>query len=57
MNFYLEKKWEKAIASFEKAIQSNRLDAASIAFIKRCQLYKETPPPTDWDGVFKMASK
>ena len=57
LNFYLEKKWEKAIASFEKAIQSNRLDAASIAFIKRCQLYKENPPPTDWDGVFKMVSK
>lgn len=55
--FYLDKQWDKAISCFEKAHKLNPLDFTSESFIKRCNVYKETPPPIDWDRVFRMNSK
>ncbi|HNI25066.1 MAG TPA: adenylate/guanylate cyclase domain-containing protein, partial [Leptospiraceae bacterium] len=57
LSFYLEKKWQKAVSSFEKARSMNPSDINSESFIKRCSLYIQTPPPEDWDGVFRMTSK
>ncbi|MBW1973222.1 MAG: hypothetical protein DRG20_04080 [Deltaproteobacteria bacterium] len=54
---YREMKWEDAIYLFEQAKSENSKDKASELFILRCKLYKDSPPPADWDGIFIMTKK
>ncbi|MEQ1665450.1 MAG: adenylate/guanylate cyclase domain-containing protein, partial [Bdellovibrionales bacterium] len=54
---YLSKKFEKAIETFEKALQKYELDETSKIYIERCQDLIINPPPPDWDGVFVMKTK
>jgi len=28
-----------------------------LTFLKRCRLYKENPPPPEWDGIFTLEVK
>ena len=52
LTFYLDKKWDKAIKEFEKAG-----DFAAKEFIRRCEEFRKSPPPKDWDGVWVMKTK
>lgn len=63
---YLAMEWDEAVRLFE---QSSRLELfqpdrdpgvstnPSRVMISRCGLMKADPPPPDWDGIFRMASK
>lgn len=56
--FYLNREWEKAIASFEKVSEIyGSPDVTSRLLIKRCQALFKNPPPPGWDGVFTRTSK
>jgi len=57
VHFYWDRKWDQAIRSFEKALAVNGKDAPSEVFIKRCQIYRETPPDPKWQGEFVMLTK
>jgi adenylate cyclase len=56
---YKNKQWDDAIALFQEVlrihIHSN--DGPANLYIQRCQKYKQTSPPDDWDGVFVMKTK
>ena len=57
LNFYYEKKWERAITEFEIALKIIDDDKPSQLYIKRCKDYKVHPPVESWDGVFEMKTK
>jgi len=50
---YLNQDWDEAIALYSK-LPTETLKAI---FIERCQAYRQTPPPADWDGAFTMTTK
>ncbi len=54
---YLEREWDRAVQSFQKALSLNPNDKPSQIYIDRCYHYKENPPPDDWDGTWVMKSK
>ncbi|MBW3015924.1 adenylate/guanylate cyclase domain-containing protein [Candidatus Woesearchaeota archaeon] len=56
LSLYLNKEWDSAIAEFEKVLDF-REDLSSSKFIERCTLFKKTPPPKDWRGVWEMKEK
>jgi adenylate cyclase len=54
---YRMKKWQEAMACFEKAISMNEGDGLSRLYLERCQEFLENPPEESWDGVWVMKSK
>jgi adenylate cyclase len=61
---YYGQKWDQALSVLREAEQQEPFRAItpknmspSLNLIKRCEEYKKTPPPSDWDGVFKLTSK
>jgi adenylate cyclase len=57
-DLYLKMEWDRAIQSFEKAIQAKSgKDKSSSMLIARCQEYKQKSPGKDWDGVFTRTTK
>ncbi|MBI4639718.1 MAG: adenylate/guanylate cyclase domain-containing protein, partial [Candidatus Tectomicrobia bacterium] len=57
LELYRARQWDHAIATFRKALTINPHDGPSQSMIKRCQEYKENPPPDDWNGAFQLVSK
>jgi adenylate cyclase len=57
IELYWERRWDEAIAEFQKALQAVPEDMPSKIFINRCQQYKMVPPPEKWHGEFIMAEK
>ena len=54
---YRNKEWISGIKAFEEALTIDPEDGPSNVYLERCQQYKITPPPADWDGVFVMTTK
>jgi class 3 adenylate cyclase len=53
---YRAKKWKEANAAFKKNVELYN-DAPSIVFLERIEHFMASPPPDDWDGVFRMTVK
>ena len=43
--------------AFEKALALDPEDGPSAEYLKRSRIFKENPPPENWDGVFTMTTK
>ncbi|MBF0297112.1 MAG: adenylate/guanylate cyclase domain-containing protein [Oligoflexia bacterium] len=65
IKLYKEKKWDEAIATFEKSLEyeykrypdlKHKTNPSKV-YIERCNLFKENPPPVDWNGVFTLSHK
>ncbi len=54
---YRKMNWGDAISSFEAALNFIPEDGPSRTYLERCRLYLEKPPPSDWDGVFRLSDK
>jgi adenylate cyclase len=54
---YRKQLWEDALALFTQALAARPDDGPSRIMASRCQLYQQTPPPGDWDGVFEQLVK
>jgi adenylate cyclase len=54
---YIERNFRRALYYFETAQQLRPDDRAAALFIDRSVEYLLTPPPDDWDGVYRMISK
>ncbi len=54
---YRKGSWDAAIASFKEGLALHPKDKLADIYIERCRLYKKTPPPKDWGGVWTMKSK
>ena len=50
---YKKQKWDKAIKEFKKALKGNE-DYLCNMYIKRCNHFKQNPPPSNWDGVLTL---
>ena len=57
LDAYKARDWDRAIEAFKKALEVDPKDGPSRLYLERCEVYKETPPPDDWDGVFTMTTK
>ncbi len=54
---YKDNDWEKATIKFKEALKLEPNDGPSKLYLERCEHFKESPPPADWDGVFTMTTK
>jgi len=54
---YRNQDWEKAGSFFKAALELTPDDGPSKTMLLRCDEYKTTPPPEDWDGSFTMKTK
>lgn len=57
IDYYRQKLWEEAIASFNEAIRLHRKDELCKMYVSRCHHFMKSPPPPEWDGVWVMTSK
>jgi adenylate cyclase len=57
-DLYLKKNWDGAIKKFQASeLAKGKKDKSAHMLIARCQDYKISPPPKDWDGVFTRTTK
>lgn len=54
---YRKRAWEAAITQFQQTLERVPSDVPSQLYLQRCAMYRQTPPPEDWDGVFEMKTK
>lgn len=54
---YRNQDWGKAGSFFKAALELTPDDGPSKTMLLRCNEYKITPPPEDWDGSFTMKTK
>jgi len=58
LDAYRDREFEQALAGFGGARRAfGGRDGPSEVMSDRCQQFLETPPPSDWDGVFHVAAK
>ncbi|MDH5581767.1 MAG: adenylate/guanylate cyclase domain-containing protein, partial [Bdellovibrionales bacterium] len=66
IELYKSEKWDEAISAFNKSLECEWARYPELkgvktnpseVYIKRCETYKETPPPSDWGGVYTLTSK
>lgn len=53
---YRKQNWAEAKRHFSLG-EKKFNDEASAVFLKRIAVFESSPPPTDWDGVFRMTVK
>ena len=49
--------WDKAMEQFERALTIHPRDGLAVMYLKQAAGYRQSPPPPDWDGVFKLDEK
>jgi adenylate cyclase len=54
---YLNRQWQDAINSFEKALNIIPNDGPSKLYVERCLAYAENEPDASWSGVYTKTSK
>lgn len=54
---YRELRFGASALIFKKALLLNPTDKLSQLYLKRCQHLMETPPDSDWDGVWSLSEK
>ena len=54
---YRKQQWQAAIDYFRQVLSLIPEDGPARTFINRCEQFKQTPPETDWDGVYTLATK
>lgn len=54
---YRDRRFDKAIESFEQTLALKPGDRPSLMYIERCRALLSAAPPDDWDGVWTMTSK
>ncbi len=54
---YKARRFEDAIAAFQRALRLVDADGPSLTYVARCKEYLQNPPPDDWDGVYQLTEK
>jgi len=52
-----ERRWKEARKGFENCLKLFPEDGPSLRYHKLAAEYETSPPPENWDGVFKMETK
>ncbi|MBT3235680.1 MAG: adenylate/guanylate cyclase domain-containing protein [Bdellovibrionales bacterium] len=67
LEHYYQQKWEQAMEQFGLALtlehqrdpqgkEQGKINPSAL-YLERCEQFKQQPPPTDWDGVYRLTSK
>ncbi len=51
---YRDRNWDQAIRLFSEVLRANPADRPSSLYLERCEIYRKTPPPANWDGVWSL---
>jgi adenylate cyclase len=54
---YRERRWGDALEFFKESLTLWREDGPSRIMAERCQIYQDSPPPEEWEGVFEALHK
>ncbi len=54
---YLDRRWDEAVAQFERTIGLRGEDRPSRLMIGRAREFKAAPPPADWTGIAVQRTK
>lgn len=54
---YKDRQWEQALQLFSRLKTSYPNDGPTLMYIERSRLFLESPPGSDWDGVFTATTK
>jgi adenylate cyclase len=54
---YRQQSWDNALELFKHSLALWPKDSPSRIMLERCQIYQQTPPPEEWDGVFEHTHK
>ncbi|KAF0166114.1 MAG: adenylate cyclase [Rhodocyclaceae bacterium] len=54
LTHYRRREWGDAERCFRQALGANPGDGPSRIYLDRCGIYRDAPPPDDWDGVWTM---
>jgi adenylate cyclase len=54
---YHAREWTRAEEAFRRALTFRPDDHPSLLHLQRIEVFKQTPPPEDWDGVFVFTKK
>lgn len=57
LRLYRARQWDEANAYMQQAYSLDETCYAAQIYSERASLYKLTPPPDDWNGIFIMTSK
>ena len=62
ISLYRSQEWDKAIELFQSIdhledMHEGRKTNPCRTYVKRCERYKQDPPPENWDGVTALTSK
>ncbi|HUZ17098.1 MAG TPA: adenylate/guanylate cyclase domain-containing protein, partial [Spirochaetia bacterium] len=57
LSHFEEKRWAEAKRHFDAVLKIDAGDGPGSAYVKRCDEYLKTPPPSNWDGVFNLSMK
>jgi adenylate cyclase len=57
LDAYRERRFDEALAMFVECRTLRADDGPSRVMAERCRLFKQTPPPDDWDGSFEHMTK
>lgn len=57
MEAYYRMDWDEAIRGFEETLKVIPEDGPTLRHLTQCKIYRETPPPPDWDGVYVKTTK
>jgi len=50
---YRNQEWGKALTLFRE----EESDRVAKIYVERCQRFRQSPPPKDWDGVYDLKTK
>lgn len=54
---YQQQRWDDAIRLLNELSAQRPDDKATQLLLDRCIIFKQTPPPKDWDGVWRYTTK
>jgi adenylate cyclase len=57
LKLYRARQWEESIAYMQQAYSLDETCYTAQIYTERAGLYKLTPPPDDWNGIFVMTTK
>ncbi|MBL8023178.1 MAG: adenylate/guanylate cyclase domain-containing protein [Elusimicrobia bacterium] len=57
LRLYRDRRFQESRTEFLRVRDLLPEDIPARLYVKRCDQFLHTPPPTDWDGVFVMTSK
>jgi adenylate cyclase len=57
LELYRLQEWQKAVAEFRRVLEFKSDDGPAKEFLRRCDIFMQSPRPPEWDGVFEMRTK